>query len=324
MPSNLTSISFPASPALNQTYTYGNQTYQWNGTEWVVSYDSNSIPIGAVTLSGNQTITGVKTFSDNIVASSGITGNVTGTIQTAAQPNITSLGTLTSAVISGNLTIDTNTLFVNSSNDRVGIGTTNPTTTLDVNGTTNITGTLTAGGNTWPQCIQTHVDYRVTYQNAAQGAASQVNIAALNTTITPRSATSKILVNFSISYESYNDRLFRLYRNINGVRTEIASARPVSDPLQYNDPNFVARWGFKSADYDVDQGSTMMNQHMMYLDSPNTTQPVTYELWTYASELPNPAALWSYLVLNATFNQNSQSVAHELATSQCILQEYFA
>ena len=297
MPSNLTSISFPASPALNDTYTYGNQTYQWNGTEWVVSYDSNSIPIGAVTLSGNQTITGVKTFSNNLVANGGITGNVTGnvtgTIQTAAQPNITSTGGLTVPSITSN-------------------------------GNAIISGTLTAGGNTWPQCIQTHVDYRVTYQNAAQGAASQVNIAALNTTITPRSATSKILVNFSISYESYNDRLFRLYRNINGVRTEIASARPVSDPLQYNDPNFVARWGFKSADYDYDQGSTQHNQHMMYLDSPNTTQPVTYELWTYASELPNPAALWPYLVLNATFNQNSQSVAHELATSQCILQEYFA
>lgn len=70
MPNDLTSISFPASPALNDTYTYGNQTYQWNGTEWVVSYDSNSIPIGAVTLSGNQTITGVKTFSNNIIANS--------------------------------------------------------------------------------------------------------------------------------------------------------------------------------------------------------------------------------------------------------------
>lgn len=63
MPSNLTSISFPASPSVGSTYTYGNQTYQWNGTEWVVSYDSNSIPVGAVTLSGNQTITGTKSFS---------------------------------------------------------------------------------------------------------------------------------------------------------------------------------------------------------------------------------------------------------------------
>ena len=64
-----------------------------------------------------------------------VTGDVTGTIQTAAQPNITSLGTLSSATISGNLTVDTNTLFVDSSNNRVGIGTTSPTTALQVNGT---------------------------------------------------------------------------------------------------------------------------------------------------------------------------------------------
>lgn len=118
MPSNLTSISFPASPALNDTYTYGNQTYQWNGTEWVVSYDSNSIPIGAVTLSGNQTITGIKTFSNNIVANS-------------------------------NLTVDTNTLFVNSSTDRVGVSTLSPNTKLEITvpstGTT-LTGLSSYGG----------------------------------------------------------------------------------------------------------------------------------------------------------------------------------
>ena len=112
MPSNLTSISFPASPSVGSTYTYGNQTYQWNGTEWVVSYDSNSIPIGAVTLSGNQTITGVKTFSDNIVANS-------------------------------NLTVDTNTLFVNSSTDRIGISTLSPNTKLEI--TVPSTGTTLTG-----------------------------------------------------------------------------------------------------------------------------------------------------------------------------------
>ena len=124
MPSNLTSISFPSSPALNDTYTYGTQTYQWNGTEWVVSYDSNSIPIGAVTLSGNQTITGVKTFSNNM----------------AVNANLTT---------TGNLTIDTNTLFVNSTTDRVGIGTISPVTKLELvvpsTGTT-LTGLTAYGG----------------------------------------------------------------------------------------------------------------------------------------------------------------------------------
>jgi hypothetical protein len=64
-------------------------------------------------------------------------------------------------ILGGNLTVDTNTLFVNSSTNRVGVGTTSPTSTLDVNGTTtatafvgpltgNVTGDLTGNisGNT--------------------------------------------------------------------------------------------------------------------------------------------------------------------------------
>jgi len=49
-----------------------------------------------------------------------------------AQTNITSVGTLTSLTVSGDLTVDTNTLYVDSTNNRVGIGTTSPTTKLNV------------------------------------------------------------------------------------------------------------------------------------------------------------------------------------------------
>ena len=55
----------------------------------------------------------------------GTTGAVTLNID-SAQSTITSLGTLTSATISGDLTVDTNTLKVDSSNNNVGIGTTSP------------------------------------------------------------------------------------------------------------------------------------------------------------------------------------------------------
>ncbi len=60
-----------------------------------------------------------------------VTGTLTattlaGTLSTAAQPNITSVGTLTSATVSGDLTVDTSTLKVDSSNNRVGIGTATP------------------------------------------------------------------------------------------------------------------------------------------------------------------------------------------------------
>ena len=49
-----------------------------------------------------------------------------------AQTDITSVGTLTSATVSGDLTVDTSTLKVDSSNNRVGIGLTDPSDLLEV------------------------------------------------------------------------------------------------------------------------------------------------------------------------------------------------
>lgn len=63
-----------------------------------------------------------------------LTGNVTGTIQTAAQPNITSLGTLTSLLVSGN----------------VGIGSATPGTILDVTGTSRSTFLVGSSGVSFP------------------------------------------------------------------------------------------------------------------------------------------------------------------------------
>jgi hypothetical protein len=50
----------------------------------------------------------------------------------AAQSHVTSLGTLTSLGITGDLTVDTNTLYVKSSTNKVGIGTTSPSVSLEV------------------------------------------------------------------------------------------------------------------------------------------------------------------------------------------------
>jgi len=54
------------------------------------------------------------------------------TLTTAAQTAITSVGTLSALAVSGDLTVDTSTLKVDSTNNRVGIGTASPGGALDI------------------------------------------------------------------------------------------------------------------------------------------------------------------------------------------------
>ena len=72
-----------------------------------------------------------------IIDSSGnatFAGTIAGTLATAAQPNITSTGTLNALGIAGNLTVDTDTFHVDAANNRVGIGNTSPGSLLHVDG----------------------------------------------------------------------------------------------------------------------------------------------------------------------------------------------
>jgi hypothetical protein len=71
--------------------------------------------------------------SDTSMAASGTTKKVTLNNLLACSPT----ATLASATITGDLTVNTNVLKVDSTNDRVGIGTASPQQTLDVSGTIN-------------------------------------------------------------------------------------------------------------------------------------------------------------------------------------------
>ena len=109
-----------------------------------------------LTVAGTLTSTGTATFSGidinggaidgaivgGVTAAAGtfttLTANtsITGTLATAAQTNITSVGTLTALTGgTGDLNWDSGTLFVDSSANAVGIGTTSPDVELDVAGT---------------------------------------------------------------------------------------------------------------------------------------------------------------------------------------------
>lgn len=98
-------IDFPNSPATNDIYTVGNKTWIYDGTTWN-TYNST-------------------TFSAETLPGTTIKSTVTGS-------SLTSVGTLTSLNVTGDLTVDTNTLKVDATNNRVGIGTASPTATFDV------------------------------------------------------------------------------------------------------------------------------------------------------------------------------------------------
>ena len=121
----------------------------------VVSSSLTSVgTLTGLVVNGDATFTGASSnvvwsksanaFTGTIAAtafSGPLTGNVTGnasgsaaTVTGAAQSAITSLGTLTSLGISGNLTVDTNTLHVDATNNRVGIGNASPNSLLNIHG----------------------------------------------------------------------------------------------------------------------------------------------------------------------------------------------
>ena len=85
-------------PSANVTYNLGNNTNRFND----LYLAGSTVYIGAQTISANAT---------NVIISGIITGNLSGnattagTVITAAQPNITSVGTLTSVSVSGNANI---------------------------------------------------------------------------------------------------------------------------------------------------------------------------------------------------------------------------
>jgi hypothetical protein len=94
-----------------------------------VSFTANTA--STTTGTGTVVITGGLGVSGTINATS-VSASLTGTVQTAAQPNITSVGALTG------LAVDTNTIYVDATNHRLGVGTSSPANTLDVRGTLGI------------------------------------------------------------------------------------------------------------------------------------------------------------------------------------------
>ena len=134
-----------------QTINIGASPNDGTGTPLRTSFDYTNQNFTEIytALGGGVALPGATTqviFNDggtNLAGDAGLVYNKTTDALTVA-----GLVTAGSATITGDLTVDTNVLKVDTTNNRVGIGTATPTVPLEVAGAATITGNLTVDGNT--------------------------------------------------------------------------------------------------------------------------------------------------------------------------------
>jgi len=166
--------------------------------------------------------------------------------------------------------------------------------------------TLSAGSLTSarPRTAFTNVEGASTY-GVSNVRASAVVITPLTTQITPQFNTSKVLVQFNFSGEIVYTSAFIL------ERVDGATVTPLGVP---SSPGSNRIYGTKVAPFDGDDASTQFNMAISFLDSPATTNTISYRLKIYCS------AVSATFALNRSINDADQNF-YMRATSQVILQE---
>ena len=183
--------------------------------------------------------------------------------------------------------------------------------------TLTIGSNLTVAGGTLntirPGIVFTNVEAISSY-TLPTSRASAVEISALTTSITPQSATSKILVQFNFSCEIQNTasgsqikQAFILERVVGGSPTPLGVPSTPGSRI----------YGTKVMPYDANDQTTQSNIVISFVDSPATTSAVTYRVKAYTG----PASGTSQtMFLNGTINQTDADY-NTRSTSQVILQE---
>ena len=139
-------------------------------------------------------------------------------------------------------------------------------------------------------------DTRATY--AANNSGNGTIITPLNVVITPKRASSMIVVEWVIGAEVHQDTVFLVHKNgsvaSDGFNTAIGNIRSS---------------GIMSGSYDQNEDSTPSNYKIRYVDYPNTTSATTYSLAIRSSSGGNYT-----LALNRTIN-GATSDNHESMVS---------
>jgi microcystin-dependent protein len=111
----------------------------------LLDVNGNMNVVGNLSIQGSFTLPALSIpGSSTLIGNVGIGKSVTGNTLDVSGNGVFS----SSMTIGSNLIVDTNTLVVDATNNRVGIGLTNPTKTLEVSGTSRISSTLDVSGAT--------------------------------------------------------------------------------------------------------------------------------------------------------------------------------
>jgi len=164
-------------------------------------------------------------------------------------------------------------------------------------------GSVYAPGGQVIQTIYKRVDDKLALSFAAAGSTGSF-ITQLDTSITPKYSTSKILIQACLTFEVQNDTVFRLYRDTTPIGINV------------NDSNYWS--GTWVTNYDPDLASTPNTQTYFYMDSPGLNVPLTYRIMIQSAGV---AANTFYL--NRSVNSTGQG-NYEVAISQIIIQEIAA
>jgi hypothetical protein len=295
--STLGSLTVTGATNFNTTNTSGLSTLAELDNLGDAAIGGTLVVTGATTLGSNLAVSGNSTLSGNLSAN----GNTT----------LGNAGTDTLTLNSDNITVpNISTVTVSLANDKVFITDASDSSKVKVVAASELG--ITASNA--PQSAQT------LYQGSTAGGSpyvasssgSGVEVTDLTTSITPRSATSKVLVTIAINYTGTNVQYgaFRITRNgteigSNTVGSSLFGIAPLAGINPYSS-NFLS------------------SQFIQILDSPGTASAVTYKIHIYTT---GAGGIFPQVWINKTYNDVSSgnnSSTDARTSSSMILQEYFA
>ena len=312
---------------------------------------SSLITSGAATIGGALNVTGATTLTGNltvpgnlaVTGTSTLTGNtsVTGTLGVTAATTLSSVGVTGAATVgttlgvtgnttlTANLTVNGDTTLGNAGADLVTINASTVTvpnvSTIAVEIATDkvlISDAsnfgelrLVTASSLVPQCTSTIFTGISNF--TATNVSSGVEITSLNTSITPRSTGSKVLVTIVINYSTDVGNVtyagaFRITRN----GTEIGS-NAIGSSL-YGIAPMSGLSDFTGSDH------FLSNQTIQFLDSPSSSSSVAYKLHLFTTTL---GGITPNIYLNRTradIGAGTNGSFDARASSSMTLQEYLA